>query len=59
MGCDAPCWNLMGQYGPNRPEGRGIGLKEEALPLGIGLYRDLEPILWQGHMIIKGGPLPL
>jgi hypothetical protein len=49
----------MGQYGPNRPEGRGVGLKEEALPLGIGLYRDLEPTLWQGHMIIKGGPLPL
>jgi hypothetical protein len=24
------------------------GLKEEALPLGIGLYVDLEPILWQG-----------
>jgi hypothetical protein len=49
----------MGQYGPNRPEGRGVGLKEEALPLGVGLYIDLEPTLWQGHMTIKGGPLPL
>jgi hypothetical protein len=38
----------MGQYRPNRPEGSSVDLKEEALPLGIGLYVGLEPILWQG-----------